>query len=120
MTAVELAPQPDRGVRAAHGRVPSTGGVDRPRAGLEQIPGLDVDAAPVREQGASLLVVDQPVLGVLVGDSFHTASELVEAPDRAQSREDPVVAVVDEVIGKVEVAGGVVPVVRGEHPQEQR
>jgi len=87
---------------------------------LEQIPGLDVDAAPVGEQGAALLVVDEPVLGVLVGDSFHAVGELVEAGVRAQSREEPVVAVVDEALGELEIAGGVVPVVRREHPHEQR
>jgi hypothetical protein len=43
------------------------------QAGLQELPGVAVDAAPIGELGAALLVVDQAVLGLLVGDAFDAA-----------------------------------------------
>ena len=83
------------------------------------MPAVEVDAVPVGEPGAALLVVDQPAFGVPVGDRFDAVRELVEAVVVRELGEGGVVAVVDEPFGEVEVAGRGVPVQRREHPREQ-
>ena len=53
VAAGEMAPQPERGLRAAHGHVHPAMRAERTRAGLQQMPALDVDSVPVGERGAA-------------------------------------------------------------------